>query len=539
MFQWQTAFMHLRPRYLWVLAAGIAILGAVAGFWLVDPATDTENAAPLNRLPLASLERRLVTIHERLSCLATPSMRTGVGAVGYRSKAWQDSSHPEWIQITLAKPVSIDQVVLVPTIWRDTARGFRADGFPLEFSIRVGVEGESEGKVVARYRADEAVLPRVAPVVIDFPSIEASWVRLDATMLSRRGWDGMHILQLSEILIFSGNDNVALRQSVDVSSSDSSSRGFPRHKDYLVDGFVPYLMDAHDGEQSLAFVSRNCLGKTPVLIIDLRKPQPITAIHLHATELSDNIPQALSDDFGIPRSLIVQGSIDPEFKDAVTLCDYQMDSIYDAGPIIMRRFSETICRYVRLIITEPNIHFGGGGKQARVGFAEIEVLSRGTNVALDAPVSVNLEPDIATRSTTTLTDGNNLYGRILPLRVWLTELATRHDLETESPLVAAELQNRYQSQKTNVRRLSWLVGLLGFFAVCTILVERTIRQRAVFKTRERIAADLHDELGANLHAIGLLGDLAQASADSPGKLKPLLQHGTVQTCLNLKRCLAI
>jgi signal transduction histidine kinase len=56
------------------------------------------------------------------------------------------------------------------------------------------------------------------------------------------------------------------------------------------------------------------------------------------------------------------------------------------------------------------------------------------------------------------------------------------------------------------------------------LVERTVRQRAVFRTRERIAADLHDELGANLHAIGLLGDLALAAADSPDRLKPLLQR---------------
>jgi signal transduction histidine kinase len=155
---------------------------------------------------------------------------------------------------------------------------------------------------------------------------------------------------------------------------------------------------------------------------------------------------------------------------------------------------------------------------ARRSFAE------GINVALGAPVSVNLEPDLASRSPTTLTDGNNLYGRILPLRDWLAELAMRHDLETERPLVAAELNNRYRRQKAIVLRLSWLAGLLGFVAVCTVLVERTIRQRAVFRTRERIAADLHDELGANLHAIGLLGDLAQAAADSPGQLKPLLRR---------------
>lgn len=91
-------------------------------------------------------------------------------------------------------------------------------------------------------------------------------------------------------------------------------------------------------------------------------------------------------------------------------------------------------------------------------------------------------------------------------------------------MLRAELYGRYQLQKTNLNRLAWLAGLLGFVAVCTVLVERIVRQRAVYQTRQRIAADLHDELGANLHAIGLLGDLAQASAESPDKLKSLLRR---------------
>ena len=190
--------------------------------------------------------------------------------------------------------------------------------FRSSFAFVSAWERTTEGTVVARYGADDHLLPRVAPVVVSFPATKATWVRLEATTLSPRGWDGMHILQLSEILVFSGLDNVALRQSVQVSSSDQLNRGLPRHKDYLVDGFVPYLMDAHDGEQSLAFVSRNCLGKTPILSIDLRSPEPLSSIHLHATELSDNVPQALTDDFGIPRSLVIEGATKPDFSDATT-----------------------------------------------------------------------------------------------------------------------------------------------------------------------------------------------------------------------------
>ncbi|MGI9471383.1 MAG: histidine kinase [Rubripirellula sp.] len=509
-------------RLLLALVAVGAIVATAVLY--VAGAQTTASDAPLKRLSLTTLERRLTTTDQRLRLLAQPSMRTGVGAVGYRSDVHGSSTHPEWVQITLSEPRTIDEVVLVPTIWRDTVNGFRADGFPLEFCIRVGEGTDQEGTVVAQFGAKDHLLPRVAPLVVSIPATKASWVRLEATTLSPRGWDGMHILQLSEILVFSGPDNVALRQSVEVSSSDQRSMGLPRHKDYLVDGFVPYLMDAYDGEQSLAFVSRDCLGKTPVLSIDLGRPEPLNCIHLHTTELSDNVPQAVTNDFGIPRSMVIEGATNADFSDAVRLCDYQMESIYDVGPIIMRRFPETTCRYVRLIVTEPNTHSGGGETQTRVGFAEIEVFAEGINVALGAPVSVNLDPDLTSRSAATLTDGNNLYGVILPIRDWLTELEMRHNLETERPLVAAELNHRYQSQKANVRRLSWLAGLLAVIAIGTIWVERTIRQRAVFRTRERIAADLHDELGANLHAIGLLGDLAQAAVDSPDQLKHLLQR---------------
>ena len=239
-------------------------------------------------------------------------------------------------------------------------------------------------------------------------------------------------------------------------------------------------------------------------MITFRKPQP--------------------DNFGIPRSLVIDGAIESDFSDAIPLCDYQMESVYDAGPIIMKRFPETTCRYVRFIVNEPDIYLEGRETQARLGFAEIEIFSKGYNVAFGKPVDVEFAPTLPGRSASALTDGHNLFGKILPIRKWFSELALRHDLETERPLVVKELSNRYQRQKANLIRLSWLAGLLGFVVVCTILAERVIRQRAILRTRQRIAADLHDELGANLHAIGLLGDLAQATADSPDQLEPILKR---------------
>ena len=61
--------------------------------------------------------------------------------------------------------------------------------------------------------------------------------------------------------------------------------------------------------------------------------------------------------------------------------------------------------------------------------------------------------------------------------------------------------------------MRWLFALDAAGIIIAVLIERNIRQRAIYHTRQHIAADLHDELGANLHAIGMLGDLMEKARD--------------------------
>ena len=411
----------------------------------------------------------------------------------------------------------------MPSIWRDGKTGFRADGFPIDFRILVGSDGDADGRVVAHYPASAGLLPRVAPLVIDLPGVAASWVRLEAAKLSPRAWDGGYILQLSEVLIFSGLENVALRQPVEVSSGDQWA-GSPRHKQFLVDGFVPYLMDTSDGDQSVAFLGTSAIDAHSTITIDLESVQPIDGIHLHATDLSDSVPQAVPEDFGIPRRMLIEGATQKDFSDGTPLLEYRYQSALDSGPIITLRFPETACRYVRFTVLEPYLHMVGDVNRSRIGFAEVEVLVQGRNIAENKSVEADFRSVAPDRSILALTDGNNLFGRILPTRKWLSELALRHKLESQRPRIAEELHRRYQQQKTKFRWLVWLVVLLSVGGVCSVLVQRSLQRRAIFQTRERIGADLHDELGGNLHAIGLLGDLAQANLHSPEKLASLLEQ---------------
>jgi signal transduction histidine kinase len=292
----------------------------------------------------------------------------------------------------------------------------------------------------------------------------------------------------------------------------------------MVDGFVPYLMDAAGGAQSLAFMSKTDIGDQPAITFDLGESLPLDRIHYHVTDLSDTVPQSISDGFGVPRRFVLEGANRADFSDAVQWVEYQMESTYDVGPIIIRRFPVKTGRYVRLIAVDPFINTLELNKGTQFGAAEIELFSNGRNVALAIPPQTDISVNAPGRSPASLTDGRNLYGNILPVRDWMNQLARRHDLETERPVITKELDRRYLRQKANLNRLGWLAVLLAAGIVSVILIERIRRMRQIAQIRERLAADLHDELGANLHTIGLLSDLAADAGDSPTEMATLYRR---------------
>lgn len=499
------------------------------------PAVAVAKNEPHAALSLSQLEQRLEEIDSKLSTLASFSLRGDVGNVGFRSVPHDHPDQTEWIQIDLGKKVAIDQIVLVPTIWRDTRTGFRQDGFPEEFRVLAGDAGDPHGTQVAAFTARDHLLPRIAPVVISCAEITASWVRVEATRLSPRALDQRYGFELAEVLIFSGQENVALRQSTRSSSLEGT-----RPTENLVDGFMPYLMNAAHGDQSIAFAAEVGERETPSLTFDLGSIHPLDRIHLHSVDTSDNVPQSTPSNYGIPRRLVIEGANRADFSDALMLLEFQAETPFDTGPIIMFNFAETACRFVRFTAAEPYVSATRAGDQRFFGFAEIEIFCSGSNVVRGISPVANFAR--TARPLAALTDGLNLYGTILPIRDWLGELALRHDLEAERPLVLAELNQRYARQKGRLVWMGWLITMLAVGMVLVVLIDRILRMRHVARIRERFAADLHDELGADLHSIRILGELALASKDSPSRLEQVLHSSqeiaqrassAVRHCMNL------
>lgn len=460
-------------------------------------------------------KQQLAEINSQLTRLANYNPRSGVGVGGFRSKREKRADHLQWVEIDLGQTYKIDEVILVPEIRRSTNTTLLTDGFPEAFRILAGTAADQKGKVIASYTSDDNILPRIAPLVIACDDIEASWIRLEATTLSPRAWDGGYALHLFEMLVFSGHENVALHQPVKASSQNvqASDKYKPA---LLVDGFLPYVMDTAKGERSPAFVATSSPDQPGYLSIDLGKAQTLDQVHLHAVDLSDAIPQKRFNNFGMPRHMIVEGANAEDFNDAITLTEFKVASVFEAGPILMKRFPAFSCRYVRLRVLEPNIELSpeaGAPAYSNIGFAEIELFSNGINVAKAKQANGNYGFSTFNRSYASLTDGRNFYGDILPIRQWLNELALRHKLERQRPQLALRLNELYEEQKSQLNRLIAVAVILAAAMIVTLLVTRMTRMRQLAKIRLRLAADLHDELGANLHTIGLLSDLAVESRE--------------------------
>tara|TARA_B110000967_G_scaffold24276_1_gene22359 strand:- start:2130 stop:4136 length:2007 start_codon:yes stop_codon:yes gene_type:complete len=496
--------MHLIPSILQNIL--------VAGVLSVPPAN-----AQLEALSLSQLEQHLTEIDAELGQLASFTVRGGTGSVGYYSSTHRDPDAKESIRVELAKESTIEEVVLVPVLFRHAKTGLQSTSFPVAFRVLVGT-GQTTHEV-ASFSEEDQLLPRIAPLTISFPPVKASWVSIEtSTLSSMLDSDRVYRLELSEIMVFSGKENVALP----LQKSEGTKRSVKNHKTprdtrVLTDGFSPYLMDAGDGESSRTKVIRIKSRQAEAsLNIDLKTSQPVHQINLHTADVSFSIPMREFSCWAVPRHVRVTGANESDFSDEMFLCEFEQHSIYDNGPILMRPFMEKRCRYIRLTIIDPRPVVSLDQYENGFAFSEIEVLSHSQNIAQDAPVTGSSGLSYRRGALERITDGLNNYGKILPLREWMNQLARRHDLERERPLVVAELDRRYNSQQTHLRRMIWLSALLAVGILITFLISRMLRQRSIFQTRERIAANLHDELGANLHAIGILGDLAKQEVSDAG-----------------------
>lgn len=472
-------------------------------------------------LSTKGLEAQQKLVQRELSELAVMSLDSGVAPIGYRSRPLESADTPYWVQIDFQYATEIEQIILVPTIWRNSDGAFLSDAFPKSFRI-VANNSKNDEIVLAEFADTSDLLPRIAPLIIPLEkSVSVNSVRLEITEVSRRAINGDYIFQLAEIMLMNGERNVALHQKLTTSGASYPDKGWGTK--FLVDGVLPYLMNAADGESSRPYVSEANFEGTPEITFDLGERRTLNGIRLYAVDQADTLPQTYAGNYGFPHHFKLEVANNPDFSDSQEMLDVFIDTDNDVGPIMQWYAPRFEGRYARLTVLSSYKQRVNAELMSRTGFSEIELLMMG-QVIPNVVAQANFRHSDPSLTDLQLTDGLNFYGEILPIRQWLEELARRHDLNNTLVDVNSKLKGKYAAQRDRLQMLTGVTLVLLFLLISFYLIQRLERVKHESLIRERIASNLHDELGANLHAIGHWGELALECRNEPDDLAHILER---------------
>jgi len=200
-----------------------------------------------------------------------------------------------------------------------------------------------------------------------------------------------------------------------------------------------------------------------------------------------------------------------------TLPGITNDTEYPSPGLRLACFSanETNGRYVKIMAEKLPSHPNNSG--FLMAFSEIEVLSKGKPVSYGVTVSSSHKAESNIHSLSMLVNGVCSSGKIIPIRSWLSDLSKRHKMERKHALLESTLQDRYLKQSNNAKRLKWGIGIALILALIVYFWQRQTRIHQMYRLRETLAADLHDEIGGNFSGIALLSDELAQENDMPQK----------------------
>jgi signal transduction histidine kinase len=310
---------------------------------------------------------------------------------------------------------------------------------------------------------------------------------------------------LSELMVFAQDQNKALGKPV--TASDSNRFAPLWNAQYLTDGYVPFSQPRTRKKSKTNFCQIRIHDQdTPASItLDLGKEHRLDEVRLYPVHIGSNFAVFHRTAQGFPRQFKIEISTDPLFTSPVVIFDTLLKDYPSPGHrLVSFSAHNTPGRFVRITALQPapDPH----SKDYILAFAEIEVMAEGSVVSHGVDVAVSHPTYAKNYSPEQLVDGLSSHGTIPPLRTWLIDLSERNRMEIKLQTLQSELQRRYHRQSLIIQRLGWIIAICILFFMISILWQRLIRQRHIYRLRENIAADLHDEIGGNFSGIALLCD---------------------------------
>ncbi|MEM1222652.1 MAG: histidine kinase [Verrucomicrobiota bacterium] len=473
-----------------------------------------------------AVKQQIAAVESELDALPKESLSLAPWTLGYRSGVFQNPEVEIELMVEFENPAKVDLAVLMPATFTEDGRHLEPFVFPQRFMIEC-LYPDGSKEIAVDHRNSDYEIEGVAPQLFNLPSERpASGLILTVTKLSKNStWvAGRHRLALGELFVFSGNWNVALNQLVSASSVANYSHIWSVNG--LVDGFSLFSPINRSPENPNLVPLRLRNLDYVELIFDLGEVYEIDEYHFWPLvhDLQFNYPP--SSGIGFPRGIQIETALRSDFSDArLTFENREVFPAVGSNPLMLRTARQK-ARYVKVSLN--NIVYDYRINLPELIVDEIEIFSRGELVSSGIVPSV-AEASIAAEELEALTDGRTTEGQILSLRQWLIDFTRRVELERELVLLKRDLEVTESVERARIVYI--LIAALAMIVLLVLLVWLVylISERRWDRVRERIAADLHDDLGANIISVAHSVELMQHSIERPSDQQKRLLGNAIHT----------
>jgi len=451
----------------------------------------------------AQLAAREETLRREVSTLPLPPVSQQSERIGWHSQFSTSANATKWLQLDLGREQSFDAVALVPV---DVAYGTHPGpgfGFPVRFRVEVSDEAAfAEPRLLAAFDDADFSNPGNAPIFLATPGAVGRYVRVTATRLWSRG--DRALLALGEVFVL--NRGLSIAAGAPVTVSDAYNNPPAWQPANATDGQsvlgapIEVMPAPGNGWHARTETSPDLVKWVQV---DLGREVPIDEVRLFPARPKD-FPARRG--FGFPPRFRVEAANEAEFSAPIILLDQSRDDFENPAenPVFIP-VKAVVARFVRVTATR----LWARTNDYIFALAELEVRSGGENVARSCVVASFDTIEVPSWARSFLVEGFNSQGRIVDLTEWLRGLSRRREIDLELARIALDRQQ--QAAAFVGTAIRWLVGAALGLAVLFVLWLRLrvrARRREVEFLRQRIAGDLHDEIGSNLGSIALLSQMA-------------------------------
>ncbi|HSJ03804.1 MAG: discoidin domain-containing protein [Verrucomicrobium sp.] len=445
------------------------------------------------------LQEKAASLEEQISALPQLPAPQAHEHAGFHSGWAADADSVRWVQVDLGRELPLDSVVIIPAFLGGTT----AYGFPARFRVDASNDpGFGESTALLDHTASD-FRPAMAPVGIACDRLKARYVRFTATRLASGKAPRMYFC-LGELLVFSDHAAVSARCEVTATRAvETAPTWSPRN---LVDGVsalgLPVVPAARPTNGWHSAIQKDANHERWVQV-DLGSEQPLEEVRFIPTHPADFPDRA---GFGFPVWFRLEAANEENFLNPSIIYDASVVPFPNPGdnpvPFLARGIK---ARYVRMLATQ----LWERSNDFVISLSEMEVYAKGHNIAAGKKVTAYDDVLAPLWQREWLVDGMAASGRLMDWEQWLQKLSRRRELLDAKSDVQGELT--IAGMVARKHALWWGMAFgVALLLLAVISWMRALRSRKleIEALRQRIARDLHDEVGSHLGSISLASELA-------------------------------